>query len=276
MPPIGGIYKGTLLCFLCREIINYKDNDSTKLKKHMKKVHMIKFGFEYILAGCIMSKDERLAVKEVVKGRIEQGEHADDVTLEESSVSSPKTSVSSPKTSVSDCQETRKRFHCNKCPLSFSKQRHLNDHLEKKHLKRKIRADDVNSHSSKKNLSQEVQKISAVTALKVESRIKIECKRKTEDQEASSTATTSVKKIKTPNQENSESNKNQTAGDGTTCPVCSKKFSQNGPMKRHFEDIHKPGNYPCQGCKKVFTSKNKMSSHYSRHCNPNRKNRRTL
>ena len=42
-------------------------------------------------------------------------------------------------------------------------------------------------------------------------------------------------------------------GSGTTCPLCQKEFSQNGKMKRHFEDIHQPGEYPCpgEGCGKV-------------------------
>ena len=38
---------------------------------------------------------------------------------------------------------------------------------------------------------------------------------------------------------------------------------------RHFEDLHQPGEFPCPGderiCGKVFTSRNKMSSHYSRY-----------
>jgi len=60
-------------------------------------------------------------------------------------------------------------------------------------------------------------------------------------------------------------------GKGTDCPLCGKQFPTNGPMRRHFEDIHQPGEYPCpgEGCGKVFTSKNKMSSHRSRNCNPN-------
>ena len=40
---------------------------------------------------------------------------------------------------------------------------------------------------------------------------------------------------------------------------------------RHFEDLHQPGEFPCPGdesiCGKVFTSRNKMSSHYSRYYN---------
>ena len=43
-------------------------------------------------------------------------------------------------------------------------------------------------------------------------------------------------------------------GSGTTCPLCKKEFPKNGPMRRHFEDIHQPGEYPCpgEGCGKVY------------------------
>ena len=68
----------------------------------------------------------------------------------------------------------------------------------------------------------------------------------------------------------------QTAGNGNICPVCAKEFPKKQAMRTHFEDIHQPGEFPCSGCHKIFTSRNKMSSHYLTHCNPNRKSRRTL
>merc|ERR1719239_855553 len=62
-------------------------------------------------------------------------------------------------------------------------------------------------------------------------------------------------------------------GKGKACPECNKEFRNQGVLDRHFEDIHQPGEFPCPGdesiCGKVFTSRNKMSSHYSRNCNPN-------
>merc|ERR1719432_338993 len=62
-------------------------------------------------------------------------------------------------------------------------------------------------------------------------------------------------------------------GKGKPCPECNKEFRNQGVLDRHFEDIHQPGEFPCPGdesiCGKVFTSRNKMSSHYSRNCNPN-------
>ena len=40
-------------------------------------------------------------------------------------------------------------------------------------------------------------------------------------------------------------------------------------MRRHFEDVHQPGEYPCKVCGKVFSSYNKVTSHYSRVCRKN-------
>merc|ERR1719300_735210 len=62
-------------------------------------------------------------------------------------------------------------------------------------------------------------------------------------------------------------------GKGKPCPECNKEFRNQAVLDRHFEDLHQPGEFPCPGdeklCGKVFTSRNKMSSHYSRNCNPN-------
>jgi len=65
-----------------------------------------------------------------------------------------------------------------------------------------------------------------------------------------------------------EVKKPRRSGVGSECPVCHKFVSM---PRQHMEDMHSPpGHFPCRGCDKVFTSKNKESSHYSRHCNPNR------
>ena len=62
-------------------------------------------------------------------------------------------------------------------------------------------------------------------------------------------------------------------GNGVSFMECGKEFKNQAGMDRHFEDIHQPGNFPSPGdkmiCGKVFTSRNNMSSHYSRNCNPN-------
>ena len=66
---------------------------------------------------------------------------------------------------------------------------------------------------------------------------------------------------------------NTSPGKGVHCKECGKEFKSQAGKERHFEDIHQSGNFPCPGekeiCGKVFSSRNKMSSHYSRNCNPN-------
>ena len=51
---------------------------------------------------------------------------------------------------------------------------------------------------------------------------------------------------------------------GGVCPLCSKSISTN--LRRHFEDIHLRGEYPCVHCGKVFASKNKLYSHVYQTC----------
>jgi len=57
---------------------------------------------------------------------------------------------------------------------------------------------------------------------------------------------------------------------GGVCPVCSKSIVTN--LKRHMEDIHFPGEFPCPHCGKIFSSKNKLASHVSQTCKERRKN----
>merc|ERR1712226_317448 len=63
-------------------------------------------------------------------------------------------------------------------------------------------------------------------------------------------------------------------GPGSVCRLCNKQFPRHGPMRRHFEDIHQSGHFPCpgEGCGKVFSSKNKMSSHRSKYYKPSHGN----
>merc|ERR1719369_1881473 len=68
---------------------------------------------EYLLAGCIMTKEERIAVKDVVKDRVE------------------------PKTTTEPDAKTdaikKPRFQCNQCPISFLMASNLEQHVLKKH-----------------------------------------------------------------------------------------------------------------------------------------------
>jgi len=56
---------------------------------------------------------------------------------------------------------------------------------------------------------------------------------------------------------------------GGVCPICSKTIITN--LKRHMEDIHCPGEFPCPHCGKVYSSKNKLASHVSQTCRERKK-----
>ena len=60
-----------------------------------------------------------------------------------------------------------------------------------------------------------------------------------------------IDRSRTPNKQIADADEDP--GTGTSCPLCGKQFPKNGPMRRHFEDIHQPGEYPCpgEGCGKV-------------------------
>merc|ERR1712129_159395 len=233
-------------------------------------------GMEYLLAGCSMSEEERLAVKDVTKAA---------------------------------------RFQCDDCPISFTMENNLEEHIARKHKKKislnnskskeildaidrknaidgefsktmktfKTASDSLKKtniatispkSTPKATLEKVVQGLSAKKLKTLDVSIKkdgeeVEMKRK------NLTSTTSVPKKntsklnKTGNGSTPVAEPGQEPGEGKVCPLCSKEFLKNGPMRRHFEDIHQPGEFPCSGCQKMFTSKNKMSSHYSRYCNSN-------
>ena len=60
---------------------------------------------------------------------------------------------------------------------------------------------------------------------------------------------------------------------GGECPICHKVRTN---LKTHIADVHSTGSFPCPVCNKMFTSKNKMGSHWSRICNPNHKTRKSI
>merc|ERR1712098_877956 len=56
-----------VICFLCKGHVPYTRNNMGKFERHMKSDHSVFFGVDYLLAGCLMSEDERLAVTDVVE-----------------------------------------------------------------------------------------------------------------------------------------------------------------------------------------------------------------
>jgi len=258
--------------------VSYKEGDMSKFTKHMNNEHMAYFGLEYLLAGCSMSEEERLAVRDVIKDRIEpEGEENSRIkqnntvvaTLEEidSHESKPKSGT---------------RFPCSLCPISFTMEVNLKTHMETHEKQAKLKSLRNQNEKSRELLKH----MSDKEASKTKSNKREEVKALIEDKNIGSnmkslTSTVSVSKsLKTKGKENEGKVKvnstgdgskdiveeGQDPGDGKECPVCKKQFLSNGPMRRHFEDIHQPGEFPCKGCGKIFTSKNKVSSHYSRNC----------
>jgi len=311
MPP-----RGTIVCFLCKGIVGYKNKDSAKFEKHMNNEHMAYFGIDYLLAGCTMSEEERLAVKDVIKDRIEPDSESDKNTTLEEDAEEVK-----PKKVTKKAEIKAARFQCSDCPISFTMANNLEEHVARKHPKKKntkskdildaidrknaidgefsktmksfktagesLKKTNIATITPKSTSKPSLEKVVKGLSVKKLNSLDVSIKKNGEEVEVKRknlTSTTPVPKKKTVSiKKNGDTSvvvagPDQTAGEGTVCPICSKEFPKNGPMRRHFEDIHQPGEFPCSGCQKMFTSKNKMSSHYSRHCNPNNPNskRRTL
>jgi len=297
---------GTIICFLCKGFVSYKEGDSSKFTRHMNNEHMAYFGMEYLLAGCSMSEEERLAVRDVIKDRIEPTDRPGPA---------PNNTVVATLEEIDSTVKTKSgsRFPCSQCPISFTMDVNLKAHMEvhKKQARlssgRTIRvgrsseileaiekkevvkntsknADTVKEESNKSaaELSPKDSK-SNKENLGKESKLSLnELKSKLKESSATVPVPKSKKQLKKLKSNSSKLNKtgtgstevaspDQDPGDGNNCPVCSKEFKTNGPMRRHFEDIHQPGEFPCKGCGRVFTSKNKVSSHFSRNCKDRRK-----
>ena len=282
-----------------------------KFEKHMRTEHKVAHGFQYLLAGCAMSELERTAIKDVIKDRIEldanDGKEGE-TTLEETS--GAETDPLKPSPSFVG----KPRFKCKICPISFTMESTLKDHIDKKHSKSESERTGPESNRDeallkvisniKENNERSVKKTKSKISKVMHSQLDEISDSDSEKQERFSlkkilprnkltrkelTSTASVRTLKATGQISAGGKQKRTGGEavvagpgeeagaGKICRLCSKEFPSNGPMRRHFEDIHQPGEYPCKGCGKMFTSNNKMSSHYSRHCNPNRKqNRMTL
>ena len=243
---------GYVTCFMCRMDITTESGDLSNYRRHMKEDHMVSsyinrtslvdiFSLQilhgvddYILAGCFMTSEERVAVRDVVIDKIPfMGETAPKAENLPRSVG-----------------RSSNRYKCDHCPVSFTIQSNLAEHLERKHrivvpkedtesvfVDTKIGLTGTRSNRKSQTKSNSVQKTKISVKSKIdESRISI---RRTRPGDP---------------------------GTGHICRLCSKEFPGNGAMRRHFEDIHDPGEYPCKGCGKMFTSRNKVSSHYSRNC----------
>ena len=265
---------GIVQCFLCDTFISLKNGEST-LQSHMNQEHNASFGMDFLYAGCIMNEEERDAMINVVEDRQphsfieseDSQENGNDSIQESSEVEmendkdeennavfitalTPETTLQEIDTAVEEEEGVSPprmntkpviKFSCPECPLTFNLKIKLNIHLK--------------LHDKKDRIVGEIYGNMKET--------KKEGKPKTADRPKQGP------RVWTPKEGEM----------GVPCPKCGKEFKSNGPMQRHFEDIHQTGEFPCKGCGKIFTSKNKMSSHYSRNCNPlnpNSRRRKTI
>jgi len=58
---------GTVCCILCRGMIAYRNNDTTRFSNHMNYEHGAYFDMEFLLAACLMDEEERKAVRNVME-----------------------------------------------------------------------------------------------------------------------------------------------------------------------------------------------------------------
>ena len=207
-----------------------------------------------------MSTEERAAVKDVVMDKIRDAGYEDC----DENISRP----------VGE-ERSRTRYKCDYCSLSFTLQSNLAQHLDRKHKTFKLEVGGINTGiegGGMKGL--DIMSLSTpvfIDTNKIKTEPGIENARKEKHTRKKSNRELKTDRIFRRNSVSITGRpvlvelQNQ-PGDGKICRLCTKEFRSNCSMKRHFEDIHNPGEYPCKGCRKIFTSKNKLSSHYSRNC----------
>ena len=241
---------GTVICFLCKGHVPYTKDNMAKFERHMATDHSAYFGMDYLLAGCKMTDDERLAVTDVVREkevdtrdarpRAEEEDDGTVTTLEEGqvppvAVEEDPLSSQQPRVRVKEERvQIQRQFRCSHCPKSFSLSDSLDEHLRRKHPGRAKITPTVGMKKLKKG------------AIVKQGQMMI--KRRSMSRPR-------------PQPDIPE-------GEGFPCGECGRVYRTEAMQKFHYTDVHVQGHFPCKGgCGKIFTSKNKMSSHWSRHCN---------
>ena len=246
---------GSVICFLCKGHVPYTRNNIAKFERHMKTDHSVFFGVDYLLAGCLMSNDERLAVTDVVKEKEKENEITNEtprvsrrnggrsanITLEEGEVNSQFDF----NTENSANEDVDPLANVSVSSVSSLSTRPVSVKLERASQRTLENPAIVKLSKKQKKLQKRLQK-----NLKAEKLIQ-------------------RKKYSTPRQR-----PEIPEGEGFPCTDCGNVYKTEAMQKFHYTDVHVQGHFPCKGgCGKIFTSKNKMSSHWSRHCNDKSKKR---
>ena len=243
--------EGSVRCFMCHGFIPFSPLQTVKFERHMKTDHNVFYGLEFLLAGCRMTEEERKTVNDVVVEKesdpIQETEPSLEVfvpvaTLEEGEVhEDPETrDIKMERISVDS-------YNCDFCQKSFTLQENLQEHIGRKHPnKKKSRKLSQSKAARSVKLPRGFQKQKLISR---------------------------PRKIVTPRRQSQDIPE----GEGFPCKECGKEFRTQSMAEFHYTDVHVTGHFPCKGnCGKVFTSKNKMSSHWSRHCNPRNRNRLSM
>ena len=248
--------EGSVQCFLCHGFVPYHPLHPLKFEKHMKSDHNVFFGLDFLLAGCRMSEEERKTVNEVVREKEVASDTIQDLepslevfvplaTLEEGELQGDLDARAIKRERVS-----ADSYNCDFCQKSFTVEENLQEHMGRKH--------PTKSQARKHN-----QSLSKARSVKLPRGF----------QKQNNKLVSRQRKNVNPRRQSSDIPE----GEGFPCKECGKEFRTLSMAEFHYTDVHVAGHFPCKGnCGKIFTSKNKMSSHWSRHCNPRNKNRFSL
>ena len=109
---------GTIVCFLCKAFVSYRDNESSKFVRHMNSQHNAYFGMEYLLAGCSKNIQDDPDTKDDVTDGIHDESDNDQTTLEEEDAMEGEEPI---------------MFPCSYCPKSFKKADNLEEYIQRRH-----------------------------------------------------------------------------------------------------------------------------------------------
>lgn len=105
---------GTVCCILCRGMIAYRNNDTTRFTNHMNYEHGAYFDMEFLLAACLMDEEERKAVRNVMELKYKSQNKDNNGGPKNSPKKRPSSVVNSEETSASKIPRTEKEVQVKK------------------------------------------------------------------------------------------------------------------------------------------------------------------